>query len=128
VNEADNCPGIGNPVQEDTDRDGLGDACDPDDDNDGVEDLLDNCPLTVNPEQSDSNQDGIGDACDASTEPLVCDVDGDGDVDRSDIGLIFAARNQPAEEDDPRDQDGDGFITLTDGRACTLQCTNENCL
>ena len=28
----------------------------------------------------------------------VCDVDLDGDIDRADIGLIIAARNQPATE------------------------------
>ncbi len=58
----------------------------------------------------------------------VCDVDMDGDVDRIDIGLIFAARNQPATgPDDPRDADGDGFITVLDGRACLQMCTLPGC-
>lgn len=59
---------------------------------------------------------------------LVCDVDVDGDVDRVDIGLIFAARNQPATgPDDPRDADGDGVITVLDGRACAAVCTLPGC-
>ncbi len=60
--------------------------------------------------------------------PLACDVDGDQDVDRDDIMLIFAARGQPADgPDDPRDANGDGIITVNDGRECVLQCTNPAC-
>lgn len=60
--------------------------------------------------------------------PLPCDVDGDGDVDRPDIRLIFQARNTPASgPDDPRDANGDGVITLSDGRLCVLQCTLRRC-
>ena len=59
---------------------------------------------------------------------MVCDVDTDSDVDRNDIQLIFAARNQPATgPDDPRDADGDGTITVLDGRQCVLHCTLPNC-
>lgn len=57
----------------------------------------------------------------------VCDVDTDGDIDRSDIQLIAAARNQPAGVDDPRDADGDGTITVTDSRTCVRMCTLSRC-
>ncbi len=43
-NLLDNCPGVFNPAQIDTDKDGLGDACDPDIDNDGINNDHDTCP------------------------------------------------------------------------------------
>ena len=59
---------------------------------------------------------------------MVCDVDVDGDVDSNDIALILAARNTPANgPDDPRDADGDGFITVLDARQCALACTLPGC-
>lgn len=86
ADEADNCPGIGNPDQADTDGDGTGDKCDDDidgdglnntaerklgtdranadTDGDGVRDGDDNCPKTENADQADADEDGIGDACD----------------------------------------------------------------
>jgi hypothetical protein len=42
---SDNCPGVANADQTDTDSDGLGNACDPDDDNDGIGDTIDTAPL-----------------------------------------------------------------------------------
>ncbi len=49
VNDAvDNCRGVFNPDQIDTDNDGQGDVCDPDDDNDGILDEADSCPLIAN--------------------------------------------------------------------------------
>ncbi|RMH34417.1 MAG: DUF11 domain-containing protein, partial [Nitrospirae bacterium] len=59
--------------------------------------------------------------------PGVCDVDADGDIDRNDITQIFAARGTPAAPGDPRDANGDGLITINDGRACVLQCTLPGC-
>jgi len=57
----------------------------------------------------------------------MCDVDRDGDVDRNDINLIFGARGSQATSGDPRDSNGDGFITINDGRFCVLQCTSPRC-
>ena len=53
----DNCPGIPNPTQTDTDGDLVGDACD-------------NCPTVPNTDQSDLDRDRLGDSCDpAPTTP-----------------------------------------------------------
>jgi hypothetical protein len=70
LDDADNCPLIFNPLQEDTDGDSVGDACD-------------NCPNTPNPCQEDSDGDGIGDACEAV--PCAGDLNCDGTVNFGDI-------------------------------------------
>jgi hypothetical protein len=56
-----------------------------------------------------------------------CDIDGDGDVDTSDLALIRAAIGTVPGASDPRDATNDGKITINDVRACTLQCTRANC-
>jgi uncharacterized repeat protein (TIGR01451 family) len=58
---------------------------------------------------------------------MVCDADGDGDVDFSDIEAIFRARGTPAEPGDPRDANGDGIIDLRDVIFCFFTCTNPSC-
>ena len=65
----DNCPGVSNSNQQNSDGDSAGDACDPDDDNDTLNDGTDNCPTVVNPDQADSDGDGRGDACDPIVGP-----------------------------------------------------------
>ena len=45
----DNCVGLANAPQTDTDHDGAGDACDSDDDGDGVPDASDDCDTVVGP-------------------------------------------------------------------------------
>lgn len=96
----DNCPGVFNPIQSDTDNDGIGDACDPDIDGDGVANEVDNCPSTFNPGQEDLDNDTIGDVCDPDrdndgiendedlcpdiADPLQADLDGDGVGDACD--------------------------------------------
>ncbi|GJL54195.1 MAG: hypothetical protein NPIRA02_13270 [Nitrospirales bacterium] len=50
----------------------------------------------------------------------LCDIDGNGDVDQTDIRAIFESRNTPAVSGDPRDADGDGLITVKDARICVL--------
>ena len=59
LDAGDNCRGVHNPDQRDTDHDGLGDACDPDIDNDGVQNAQDRCPLTRR--GPDLNHDGCAD-------------------------------------------------------------------
>ena len=64
----------------------------------------------------------------STANALVCDVDDDGDVDLVDISLIFAKRNTVASgPNDPADADGDGVITILDGRACIISCTLPGC-
>lgn len=59
---------------------------------------------------------------------VKCDVDEDGDIDRTDLTLIFNDRGDTATgPDDPRDADNNGFITVRDGLLCRAQCTLPRC-
>ncbi|MEO0973413.1 MAG: hypothetical protein AAFX85_09990, partial [Pseudomonadota bacterium] len=56
-----------------------------------------------------------------------CDLDDDGDVDRQDLMMIFSGIGQPANGTDPRDTNGDGFITIGDVRFCVNLCDQVGC-
>ena len=57
----------------------------------------------------------------------VCDINNDSSIDTIDLNLIAAARGTLAAVGDPRDADGDGRITVIDGRICALRCTRAGC-
>lgn len=60
--------------------------------------------------------------------PLLCDADGDRDVDSADITAIGQANGTPAlTPSDLRDIDGDGTITILDARQCVARCSEALC-
>jgi hypothetical protein len=64
----------------------------------------------------------------AANSATICDIDADGDVDKFDIENITAARGSKSTGvGDSRDVDGDGLITVGDGRLCVLKCTLPKC-
>jgi endonuclease/exonuclease/phosphatase family metal-dependent hydrolase len=77
---------IANGTSADCDGNNVPDECQADSDADGVIDACDNCPAEPNALQADSDGDQIGDACDCASP--FADVDGDGDVDQNDFGVV----------------------------------------
>ena len=93
--DEDNCPGVANSEQENSDGDSHGDACDNcplvdnedqlNSDNDSHGDVCDNCPNDDNEDQLNSDNDSHGDACDNcplddNEDQADSDEDGIGDV------------------------------------------------
>lgn len=108
VDLCDNCPGVSNVSQLDTDGDSGGDACDPDDDGDGLLDT-EEAAAGTNPLNQDTDGDGLTDYEEVKTyhtNPLNPDTDGDGVSD-----LLEVARgSNPLVSD----SDADGFGDAAD--------------
>jgi cysteine-rich repeat protein len=71
--------------------------------------------------------DDVSLSCDNVPQALRCDVNLDGFVDINDVMLIMNSRGQAAADGDPRDNDGDGVISLSDSRQCMQVCTLPRC-
>ena len=119
----DNCPGIGNPSQENSDGDVFGDACDicaldrlNDHDDDEICGNADNCPEAWNRHQDDTDGDGLGDACDVCPRDARNDPDRDLACDGSDNCPGTPNRNQS-------DTDMDGVGDSCD--TCPLDAGND---
>ena len=87
-------------------------------------------------EGTDTIVASVGDVNDSATqvwtddvvEPVSCDANGDGFVDRMDIQMISGARNTPVPPGNPAwDIDGNGVINVLDARQCVAQCDQARC-
>lgn len=78
---------------------------------DGIADVYDNCLGAFNPDQLDSDGDGVGDACEACPG----DVNGDGDVNLSDLSILLANFGTlGGTTQEMGDLNGDGDVNLSD--------------
>ncbi len=123
----DNCPGVSNADQIDSDSDGRGDRCDSDDDNDGLLDPEDNCRTVKNgpnePETQKRTQHPIyGDAC-------LFDRDEDGTIDAEDNCRTRANADQADNERDGAgnvcDADDDNDARLDERDNCPLNSNKD---
>ena len=122
--DEDNCLGVHNPDQRDTDGDLFGNLCDGDFDGDGVTNFTDLGILneaygSADPD-TDLNGDGVvnqqdlgillGDwGCTAGVGLCPGDCDGDGDTDQSDLGILLSFWG-PVGAFPDADLTGDGVI------------------
>jgi hypothetical protein len=60
--------------------------------------------------------------------PLLCDADGNRDVNIDDIKAISLAKGTPVGPGDIRDIDSDRMITLLDARQCVAECSLPGCV
>jgi len=60
--------------------------------------------------------------------PLLCDADGNGEVNIDDITAISDAKGSTASPGDVKDIDMDGMITVLDARQCATRCSTSGCI
>jgi uncharacterized protein len=85
-------------------------------------------PLYEPNEFRTSDHDPVVVALELRRPAVPGDADDDGDIDRDDVALITAARNQPAAgPNDPRDVNRDGVINVVDARLAATRCTRPRC-
>ncbi|MGB0592201.1 MAG: thrombospondin type 3 repeat-containing protein [Myxococcota bacterium] len=120
LDEADNCTGLANPSQTNTDGDAFGDACDDDDDDDGDPDETDCQPANaLFFTGAQELCDGLDQDCDTAIDEGFNDLNADGEADCLDVdddgdGVIDEADTCPqVANSDQTDTDSDG-----DGDAC----------
>lgn len=69
----------------------------------------------------------LASSTEALASSLACDIDNNGKVDRNDIGRITSVLGSTVPPGDQRDVDGDGKVTVSDARMCTVKCTQARC-
>ncbi len=111
---SDNCALETNATQSDLDGDGIGDECDTDRDGDGLTDTQETS-LGTSPTRADTDGDGVQDAADAfptsASETADSDHDGTGDTSDTDDdndGLSDTVETASGSNPDDSDSDDDG--------------------
>lgn len=94
----------------------------PDCNNNTISDVIDLAKASSH----DRDGNHVPDECEITA--IVGDLDVDGDVDRDDVKIILASRNKLVTgENDPKDINGDGKITVRDARKLMHLCTRPRC-